>query len=154
MQDKKNKLSFDPEKISLVDFKMVKGQLDIPEDFEVEQVEGHQFNNSLELGTNLNKKLVKADFIIELQSMSAGKNQREAQGHFHLVFIYSMEHLEEWAKLDSNTNLVALDPNLAITITSITYSTARGVLLTRLQGTALQRFMLPVVDPVKLLKKS
>ena len=57
------------------------------------------------------------------------------------------------AKADKNDS-IELDPGLGNALSSITYSTARGVLLTRLQGTALQNFVLPVINPNKLLQQN
>lgn len=50
MQDKD---LFDPEKVELIDFKVIKGQVDTPEDFDVNQVAGYQLDNSLQLSFNL-----------------------------------------------------------------------------------------------------
>lgn len=148
MSDKNN--IFAPEKISIVEFKMVKGQVDTPEDFDQSKVEGHHIDNGLQLGLDLDDKLVKADFTIEIKTESKGRNQKESTGSFHLVFIYHVENLEELATPDKN-NLIELHPALGNALSSVTYSTARGILLTRLQGTALQNFVLPVINPNKLL---
>ncbi len=148
MQDKN---IFDPEKISLVEFKMIKGQVDTPESFELGKVVGHQLENSLQLGFNLKDKLAKADFIVSIKTDSCGKNTSEAIGNFHLIFIYSIENLEELAILEKNNKLI-LNSGLANALSSVTYSTSRGILLIRLQGTALQNFILPIIDPAQLLQ--
>lgn len=103
---------FDPEKISIIEFKMVKSQVDVPEEFDISNVKGHYLDNSLQLGFNLAEKLVKADFTIEIKTESEGKNAKEATGNFHLVFIYRVENLIELAKPDEK-NLIALHPGLA-----------------------------------------
>jgi carbamoyl-phosphate synthase large subunit len=74
MQDKN---VFDPEKISLIDFKMIKGQVDTPENFDINKVVGHQLDNSLQLGFNLDDKLAKADFTISVKTDSKGENESE-----------------------------------------------------------------------------
>jgi hypothetical protein len=141
---------FDPEKLSIIEFKFIKGQVDTPEDFIIDLVDGHQLENTLQLAFNLEEKLVKVDFTIEIRTESRGENAKEGTGSFHLVFIYRVENLEELAKPAKN-NLIDLHPALGNSLSSITYSTARGILLTRLQGTALQNFILPVINPNKLL---
>lgn len=141
---------FDPEKLSIIEFKFIKGQVDTPEDFLIEKVAGHQLENSLQLAFNLEEKLVKSDFILEVKTDSNGENVKEASGSFHILFIFKVENLEELAKPGAN-NLIDIQPVLGNALSSITYSTSRGLLLTRLQGTALQNFILPVIDPNKLL---
>lgn len=143
---------FDPEKISIAEFKMVKGQVEVPEEFDTAHVEGHHLDNSLQLGFNMDEKLVKADFTIEIKTKSKGQNAKEATGNFHLIFIYHVENLHDLAKPDDK-NLIDLHPGLANALSSVTYSTSRGILLTRLQGTALQNFVLPIINPNKLLHK-
>ncbi|GAO27720.1 hypothetical protein JCM15548_14569 [Geofilum rubicundum JCM 15548] len=44
-----------------------------------------------------------------------------------------------------------LHPDLGNALSSVTYSTSRGILLTKMQGTALQNFVLPIINPNKLL---
>ena len=147
MQDKN---VFDPEKMALIDFKMLKGQVDTPENFDLSKVVGHQLDNSLQLGFNLDKKLAKADFAISVKTDSKGGNETEATGNFHLIFIYQIENLEELAT-PKKDNQLSLNPEMANALSSVTYSTSRGILLTRLQGTALQNFVLPIINPGKLL---
>lgn len=147
MQDKN---IFDPEKVTLIDFKMIKGQVDTPENFDISKVVGHQLDNSLQLGFNLDDKLAKADFTVSVKTDSKGENESEATGNFHLIFIYRIENLEELATPEKNKRL-NLNPGLANALSSVTYSTSRGILLTRLQGTALQNFVLPIINPNNLL---
>lgn len=147
MQDKN---VFDPEKIALIDYKMIKGQVDTPENFDVSKVVGHQLDNSLQLGFNLEDKLAKADFTVSIKTNSKEQNESEASGNFHLIFIYRIENLEELAMPEKNKRL-NLNPRLANALSSVTYSTSRGILLTRLQGTALQNFILPIINPNNLL---
>ena len=148
MSDNNN--TFDPEKMTIIEFKMVKGQVDTPEDFDSSKVQGHHLENSLQLGFNLQDKLVKADYNIEISTESKGLNKKESLGNFHFVFIYNIANLEELAK-PADGQLIELHPALSNAISSVTYSTSRGILLTRLQGTALQNFILPVINPNKLL---
>jgi hypothetical protein len=145
-----DKTIFDPEKIVLIDFKIIKGQVETPENFEINKAVGYQLDNSLQLGFNLDDKLAKADFTISVKTDSKGENENEATGNFHLIFIYRIENLEELAIPEKNKRL-NLNPGLANALSSVTYSTSRGILLTRLQGTALQNFVLPIINPSKLL---
>ncbi len=147
MQDRN---SFNPEKISILDFKMIKSQIDTPETFDFNKVKGHQIDNSLQLAFNLEEKLAKADFFINIKTESDHENDIEANGSFHLIFIIKIENLEELAESGKNGQ-VNIKATLANVLSTITYSTSRGILLTRLQGTALQNFILPVINPNTLL---
>jgi hypothetical protein len=144
---------FDPEKISIIDFKLVKGQIDTSEAIENTGIEGYHVDNGLQLGFNLEDKLIKADFTIQIKTKSKGKVPNESSGSFHLVFIYKVDNLNELA-IPTSDNLLKLDPDLGNALSAITYSTARGILLTRLQGTAFQDFILPIINPNNLLNNN
>ena len=142
---------FNQEKLTILEYKILKGQIDAPEDFTIENVEGHDIENSFDLGFDLENKLVRTELDVKITTKSKVSVSTEAKGHFTLVFIFEVDNLNELAVLNTD-NLIDLDPNLANALASVTYSTARGILLTRLQGTALQNFILPIVSPNKLLK--
>jgi hypothetical protein len=129
---------------------MIKGQADTPEIFDTNKVIGHKLDNTLQLGFNLEEKLAKATFKVSVMTDSKGGNECEASGNFHLIFIYRIENLEELASPEKNKRL-HLNPALTNALSSVTYSTSRGILLTRLQGTALQHFVLPIINPNNLL---
>jgi hypothetical protein len=143
---------FDPKKISLVEFKMTKGVVETPQDFDTTKIVGHQLDNSLLLGFNLEDKLAKADFTVDIKTDTKGENSIEAMASFHLVFIYRVENLEELA-IPHEQNILEINPGLANALSSVSYSTARGILLTRLQGTAFQNFFLPIINPNSLINQ-
>ena len=116
MQDKN---VFDPEKIALIDFKMIKGQTDTPEMFDINKVIGYKLDNTLQLGFNLEEKLAKAAFKVSVMTDSQGENECEATGNFHLIFIYRIENLEELASPEKNKRL-HLNPALTNAISSVT----------------------------------
>ncbi len=146
-----DKPKFDPEKLSLIEFKMISGQIETPDDFIIEAVGNYDIENTLEMSFNLEQKLVKADYMIKIKTKSGGANKTESDGRYHFVYIYKVENIEDLAFLREG-DVVDVDANLANAISAISYSTSRGILLTRMQGTAFQQFILPVIDPSRLLR--
>ena len=145
-----DKIPFDPDKLSIVEFKIIKDQIDTPEDFLIDNIGGYKLDNSLQLAFNLKEKLIKVDMKIDILTISNGLNTKEVAGNFHLIFIYRIENIEELAIPDKN-NLIVIHPTLGNALSSVTYSTSRGILISRVQGTALQNFILPIINPNKLL---
>lgn len=141
-----------PEKIEIVDFKIIKGQINSPFDFEEEKVKGHNFNVNFELGFNIPDRLIKADFLVNVETISEKENTEEAVGAFSFVYVFYVENIEELTKLEKD-NTVTLSSVLGNALASITYSTSRGILMTRFQGTVLHDFILPVINPNSLLEK-
>ncbi|GGD17659.1 hypothetical protein [Flavobacterium orientale] len=140
-----------PEKIEIVDFKIIKGQINSPFEFDVTQVNGHLFNVNFELGFNVPDKLIKADFSVNVETKSLKEDTEEAIGAFSFVYVFHVENIEELAKVEQD-NTVTVSPALGNALASITYSTTRGILMTRFQGTALSGFILPVINPNKLIE--
>ncbi len=141
-----------PKKIEIVDFKIIKGQINSPFNFNEENVAGHNFNVDFELGFNLEDKLIKADFSVNVETKSDNENIEEAIGNFSFVYIYYVDNIDELTTLEMDET-ITIHPALGNALASITYSTSRGILMTRFQGTVLSDFILPVIDPNSLLEK-
>lgn len=141
---------FDPEQMEMIEYKLLKGQIDAPEDFDQAVIERHESSTSLELGFNLEESLVRVIISTDIKTNSNKVNLQEATGNFHLAYVYKVQNLHEWAQ--DNGEGIVCDPILANALSTSSYSTSRGILLTRLQGTALSQFILPVVNPKRLLE--
>jgi hypothetical protein len=139
-----------PEKIIIREFRLVKGLIDSPFDFRVSNIKSFDFNVDFNTGFNLDENLIKADFLIEVKTVSE-ETTTEATCTYHFVFLFFVEELNEHAQRQED-GTIDWNPYLANAIASIAYSTSRGILLSRFQGTVMRDFMLPVVDPNTLLE--
>lgn len=140
-----------PEKIVLREFRLVKGLIDSPFDFKVSEIKSFDFKVDFKTGFNLDEDLIKADFGIDVATVS-NQPVTEATCNYHFVFLFFVEGLKEHAVMTEN-NVVDWNPYLANAVASITYSTSRGILMSRFQGTIMKDFILPVVDPNGLWAK-
>ncbi len=133
------------------EFRLVKGQIDSPFDFRMGDIKSFDFKVDFNSSFNFDESLIKADFVIDVTTIS-NEAVTEAFCNYHFVFLFHVENLKEHAQpLDDGT--IDWNPFLANAIASITYSTARGILIARFQGTVMRDFILPVVDPNALWKK-
>lgn len=142
---------FSADKIQIVDFKIIKGQIESPFEFDMGTIEGHTFNVEFHLGFSLQESLVKADFKVFVETNSTISIPEEAKGSFHFVYIFHVDNLGELASYNSE-DILDVNGNLSNALAAITHSTSRGILMTRFQGTALENFIMPVIDPNDLLK--
>jgi hypothetical protein len=138
----------DPEKILIREFKLIKGNINCPDTFDVQSIESFNYNATLNTGANLDEKFIRADFLVNVSTISKEKTE-EATGFYHFVFTYHYEDLLDHTSLKDNK--VEWNPYLANAIASITYSTSRGILISRFQGTVMRDFILPVIDPNTLI---
>jgi hypothetical protein len=147
-----DKKPIQPERIVIREFRLIKGQIDSPFEFRISNIESYGFKVDFNAGLNLDEYLIKADFIINFSTISKEKSI-EATGMYHFVFIFFLDNLSDHAALKEDGD-VDWNPYLANAIASITYSTSRGILLSRFQGTVMKDFILPVVDPNSLLENN
>lgn len=143
--------TMDPEKIQIASFRIIRAQINSPFEFDNNKIEGHNYDCKLDLGFNLQDKLIKADLSVSVETKSLdGTDQDEAAGAFGFTYVFHIENIEELTSLDKDDTVI-MHPALGNAIASIAYSTSRGILLTRFQGTALSNFILPVINPNDLL---
>ena len=140
-----------PEKIHIREFKIIRGSVNSPTDFKSKRISTYRSDVGFDMAFNLDKNLIKAEIQINAATVSGGKNKEEADGFFHIAFFFEVDDLQELAK-QTESNDLEIHPGLANAIASITYSTARGIIITRFQGTALCDFILPVISPNVLLR--
>lgn len=136
----------EPEKIHIREFRLVKGEIDCPFEFKMSNIDSFDFEVDFDTSFNLDEGIIKADFVIQLKTISKEPLTREATSSYHFVFLYHLESLKDHTQvLEDQT--IDWNPFLANAIASITYSTSRGILVSRFQGTVFEDFILPVIDP-------
>lgn len=139
-----------PDKICIANSAIVKFHIDSPFDFQSKNVKTNEISMEYNMAFNLEDKLVKIDFQVEVLTESKSENLEEARGTFHFVYVFHVENLEELVTSDKK-NRIELNGLLANVLASITYSTTRGMLMVRLKGTAFESFVLPIIDPNTLI---
>jgi hypothetical protein len=113
--------------------------------------EGFHFNLSFEMGFNIEEKLVKYELEVGLHT-EFEESEHQATGKFKLAFIFGLDNFDDLVHGDGDG--VEVSDELAFALTSIAYSTTRGILLTRFQGTIFREFILPVISPSDLLSQA
>lgn len=149
----KNEILHDPSKIHILDFRIISGEINSPFEFDPDVITGYSFDVDYDMSFNLVENLVKADFKVDVMALNEHNIETNAKGSFNFVFIFKIENLDQLTET-TEENHVTPDSWLASSLAAITFSTSRGILMTRFQGTALRGFILPVVDPNILLIKT
>jgi hypothetical protein len=146
MKSKFGQIEFD--KIHLQRVTIVSAVIENPLEISSREIGGLHFNVGFTLDISPQDQKVKAELEVNL-STALENAASQATARFRLAFIYSLENFDELIHWD-NTG-VEVSNELAIEIASISYSTARGILLTHFQGTLFGEFILPVVSPIDIL---
>ena len=145
---RKNRSKLVAEKIKLIDYRIISGKLDNPEGDFLSLREAIGFSCNLDMGMKLEEKIVKSELLIKIEAK--GENDGLIEAIYNIVFIFYVENLEEL--ISQKKKEIKVDANLGNAIASISYSTTRGLLIARLQGTVLDGFYLPIINPNGLLK--
>lgn len=141
------------EKIILLSVDVVNASLNSPFDFNKNELLHYDAVTNFDMSFVIEESLVKADLTVEISTVSENDQDcGESNARYAFVFFFNVENFDELYEIDAK-NVLILKGGLANALASISYSTARGILLTRLQGTAFSEFILPVIDPNTLLEK-
>lgn len=135
--------------IDMVEIKIVGGRLESNEEFDERKVAAFASDCSLRFFTGAEGDTLRGELKIWVETES-DPLQVEAQGYFHLDFMFVIQDLQNWLPIDPNGER-SIAPTLQNAIAAVSYSTARGMLISRFQGTVFQRFILPVIDPADLI---
>lgn len=143
--------SFDIEKVRLdgivITYASIENKTDIIS-FDKKQFI-RKFTYGFEAGANIEKNKLKVIFKCEM--LTEKKSDREPidiSGTFEVAYTFTVKNLSELASLEDSQ--LKIDNELLISLFNLVYSTSRGVIYTRCQGTIVDDFVLPILPTTKL----
>jgi hypothetical protein len=145
----KNNSALDPNKLSLLRVDIVSGSIDNPLEIRFEDVKETKVELGFEAGFNPDEKLAKVE--LEIRVSTAFEKDPQAHARFRLAFLFGVENMEELIEVKKDQSIEVSD-QLAFALANISYSTTRGILLARFQGTAFRNFILPIISPKEILE--
>lgn len=143
----------DPEKIHLVNIKTIKGNIDAATDIDINAIATHQFSFELGTGINIEENIIGLHLVVAIEARDKGDNPLKITGSYTHEIVFKVDNLADFLEpviIDGNTTY-NIDAGFGSTLASIAYSTIRGIIFTRTQGTSLGSVVLPVIDPKKLM---
>jgi hypothetical protein len=139
------------DKIHLIRAKTIAGFLNHAEDIEDDEIKGFTSSFNFTTAYSIESKRIKNTLSIEIKAQGEENGSLELEAGYTVEFIFEIENLEELSeKQDDGTIKISI--HLAATLAGICYSTLRGIVLTRTQGTPLNGMIMPIIDPYTLLK--
>lgn len=140
---------FTAEKLHFLSFEIQSAEIKSPFGFNPELVIKHDFKLTWDMGFDMVGNIIKADLGVTVTTNSEGKQNEEAYGAFQIAAYYKLENLSEMVEEIGEDKKI--DQVMASQIAAVTFSTSRGIIYTRFQGTVLRDFILPIVDPMEIL---
>jgi len=141
-----------PDKIHLIDLKVFKSNLETTDDFLSNPVKpvGFNFGFSQRSGFNFENNQVRIVINILLQGMKSENEPVGIKAEYGFDFRYIVDNLKDFV-IKGKDKKKTVSGKLGITLISIAYSSTRGIVLERTQGTYLNGIILPIIDPKELL---
>lgn len=135
--------------LNIVEFKIIDGDINAPYEFDGDLIDSYETSMAFSSSSNLEEEIIRANMGFEIKTKSSN-NEREATVSFDFVYLFEVNGLKDFFSGKANAESLK---KIMISIAAISFSTSRGVLITRLQGTVMKEYILPVIDPGKLLNE-
>jgi hypothetical protein len=150
---KKNKIN--PAEIHLLKVSVFKSSIERQEnllDQPFVEPENYSFSFAQKSAFNHEEGMVRIQLFILLQAQGENAANLGIQGEFGIEFNYKIDNLDTLCTKGEDGKL-HYDASLGTTLISISYSTARGIILQQTQGSiiSLSGVILPVINPTDLL---
>ena len=153
MTKAKRKVSIDSDKIHLHAIKVFKVHFEASEEFRsrFQEVKSYTTDAALDSAFNFEEKQCRIRLYIKLTAVDEQEKPKGLEAEYGIEFHFMVENLDSFL-IHEKQNQVKIDGILGNTLASISYSTARGIILERLQGTYFDGVVLPVIDPNHLME--
>lgn len=147
-----NNKTIDADKIQIAAIRTIKGNIDGSTDIDIDTIGGHQFQFELGTGVNPEENVIGLQLVVDITAHDKELKPLSLTGSYTHEIVFVVENLSEFLTKDETSPTgFLINGVLGSTLVSIAYSTVRGIIFTRTQGTSLGSVVLPVIDPKKLM---
>ncbi len=104
------------------------------------------------LGHNILDKKFRIIFSCEIKTLNDRSEEINVNAKFDIAFLFTVENLEELITKSEDSGGLAIDNDLITSLANLSYSTSRGIIYTKCQGTILKSVIIPILSTQKLLE--
>ncbi len=153
MEAKQGNTAIDVNKLTLLNVKVFKACLEASLEFRdaPQSIYEYSVETATDSAFNFKDKLCRFRLFLKFSAIDKEKNLLGLEAEYGIEFHYSVKNLNDFL-VHTEGNDVRIDSVLGTTLCGISYSTARGIILERMQGTYFDGVILPIVEPSKLLQ--
>ncbi|MBI2284193.1 MAG: hypothetical protein HYU71_10825 [Bacteroidetes bacterium] len=146
----------DASKIQILDIKTLQGQITSEENVDTALLGGQSFEFNVTTGLNPDENIIGLKLKVDIQATDVEGNPIRISGSYTHEVVFSVENLSDFIEVKdvNGVNEYVVDVVLGATLAGIIYSTVRGIIFTRTQGTSLGAVVLPVIDPLRLIQEN
>lgn len=139
----------DADKISILNIRTLRGNIDCPINADINEIKGHVFGFDLKTALRTEEKIVGLKLQVDITAVNEKNKKLPITGSYTHEMIFYIENLNDFIEKINKEQVI--DAAFGSTLVSIIYSTVRGIIYSRTQGTSLGIVILPVVAPLKLM---
>jgi len=103
---------------------------------------------SIKIASNVIESKLKLTLDVDILPKVTDEKNTSPRAHFEIDYYFFVPNLSEF--IDKTETDIFLDPSVAATLGNIAYSTARGIVFTRCQGTPLKKIIIPILPTEKI----
>jgi hypothetical protein len=137
------------DKIEILGIRTLKGSIDAQTDAATDKIAGYKHNYEVTAGLNIEEKIVGYLLGVQISAVDKEDIPLNIEGSYTHEIIFRVGNLDELVDITEGDHII--DAGLGSTLISIAYSTIRGIIFSRTQGTSLGLVILPVIDPKILM---
>lgn len=142
-----------PEKIHIKSIRILSGNINADPLFDTNKVTGYDVQYAIYDEFYPNEKSFKFILSVYITAVSDNNLQLGAKGEYNIEYILRVENIDDYIMKSDRSSAIVLHNILLHTLLSIVYSTSRGIVLSRTQGTSIDGVVLPVIDTNTLLRQ-
>lgn len=143
--------NINPERIKIISIRTLKGNINSDDDDIDPDPKNYEIECTSEIASNLKESLIRIIFKIDIHILNNEGKKSATTGSYTNEFIFEIEGIGDFVK-SRDSGEVDINQELGTTLLSLAFSTSRGMIYTRTQGTVLDGIILPVIDPSSLQK--
>ena len=147
------KSKINPDLIHLITVRVLKTNLELSDKMldRPKKIEGFQIGTNSESSFNFEDKKMRFRLFLKLSGHNKQNKPVGIEGEYAIEFHYHIENLDDFLSKNEGEDEFSIGEDLGGTIASISYSTARGIILERTNGTDFNGIILPIINPKEIL---
>jgi hypothetical protein len=144
--------TIDPDKIHLVRLQTIKGAINNEGDSPGAEVKEYGFKCDAAIAINAKDKVIGIKLEVVMDALGANKEKMGLTANYTHELVFVVDNLDDFTDLAEEGKEPKVERLMLGTLLGIAYSTVRGIIYTRTQGTPFAKALLPVADPKTFIK--
>lgn len=142
----------DPSKIHLSGMRVLKAHFESQiEGLGNTQIANFNIGMKSDSGFNLQENYHRIVIFLKIKAVNERGEIIDASAEYQIEYHFTIENLNDFVEYQDNGENFTVSPTIGATIAGIAYSTSRGIVFDRTQGTDFNGVILPVINPSHLL---